>query len=130
MTWSIEQVATARERFSQSQSARLRAENDLTAAQGRLSKFKDQLMEVKTNREYQAMQLEIETAREEVRRVEDRILERMFEADDMAASIATRAQAELRDVQARVESERRALNEEAAGLQAELGVQARRVRRS
>jgi uncharacterized protein len=119
LTGSIERVATARDRLSQNQSARLKAEADLAAAQARLSKFKNQLMEVKTNREYQAMQLEIETAREEVRRVEDRILERMLEADDVTASIA-RTESELREVQARVANERRALNEEAAGLQAEL----------
>jgi uncharacterized protein len=119
LTGSIEQLAAARERFAQNLSSRQGGEKDLAAAQSRLSKFKDQLMDVKTNREYQAMQLEIEMAREEVRRIEDGILERMLQADDLAALI-TRAEAELREVQARVESERLALDEEAAGLQAEL----------
>ena len=52
---------------------------------GRLSKFKDQLMEVKTNKEYTAMLKEIEAAQTELRRLEDRLLERMLEADDLAA---------------------------------------------
>jgi uncharacterized protein len=116
---STRQVETARQRLADNQSARHAAEKDLAVVQGRLSKFRDQLMEVKTNREYQAMQLEIQTAREEVRRIEDRILEEMIEADDITATIA-RAEAELGEVQARVEAERLAFNEEASRLKSEL----------
>src|SRR5512144_2253707 len=68
-------VAAARQRTADNQAARRALEKDLAAVQGRLSKYKDQLMEVKTNREYQAMQKEIEVAQAEVGHIEDRILE-------------------------------------------------------
>ena len=45
-----------------------------------MSKFKGQLMEVKTNKEYQAMQHEIAAAEQGVREHEDRLLDRMEEA--------------------------------------------------
>src|SRR5689334_19775673 len=46
--------------------ARRNADRELGVQQGRLTKFKDQLMEVKTNKEYTAMQHEIATAEEGV----------------------------------------------------------------
>ena len=52
-------VAAAKERLAENQSARRSIEKDLAVHQGRLSKFRDQLMSVKTNVEYQAMQKEI-----------------------------------------------------------------------
>ena len=54
-----------------SQAARREIEKELAAVQGRLSKYKGQLMEVKTNKEYQAMQKEMATAEHEVRAHED-----------------------------------------------------------
>jgi predicted nucleic acid-binding Zn-ribbon protein len=55
--------------------------------QTRLSKYKDQLMEVKTNKEYHAMQTEITAAEAVVRREEDRLLERMEEGETLAAEL-------------------------------------------
>ncbi|HET6318985.1 MAG TPA: C4-type zinc ribbon domain-containing protein, partial [Chloroflexota bacterium] len=62
-------------------------EKDLAAVQTRLSRYKDQLMEVKTNREYHAMQHEIETAQAEVKRVEDLMLELMVGGDEVSAEL-------------------------------------------
>ena len=70
--------------------ARAAIEKDLAEVQGRLNRYKDQLMAVKTNKEYHAMQSEIATAESEVQAHEDRLLERRVEADDLA-----REQAEL-----------------------------------
>jgi hypothetical protein len=80
-------VAAARQRVAENQAARRAIEKDLAVVQGRLSKFKDQLMEVKTNKEYTAMQHEIATATAEVRRFEDALLERMVEADELTAAL-------------------------------------------
>jgi predicted nucleic acid-binding Zn-ribbon protein len=44
-------------------------------------------MEVRTNKEYTAMQKEIATAEQEVRSFEDRILERMLEGDELSAAV-------------------------------------------
>ncbi len=112
-------VAAARQRAADSQAARRALEKDLAVVQGRLGKFKDQLMEGKTNREYQAMQKEIEVAQQEVRGIEDRILERMLEADEVAAAVK-QADAQLAAEQKEVERERRALEDEVVRLRADL----------
>jgi len=84
---ATEAVATAKQRVAENRTARAAVEKDLAMIQGRLSKFRDQLMQVKTNKEYQAIQKEIEVAQHDVRRLEDRILEHMLEADDLAAAV-------------------------------------------
>ena len=110
-------VAAARERFAENQNARRAIEKDVAVHQGRLSKFRDQLMLVKTNVEYQAMQKEIEFAQKEVKGLEDQILERMLEADDLTAELR-RAEAELASEQKTVDSERRTLASELSELKA------------
>ena len=75
-----------RARLAQNQAARRDIEKELAMQQGRLSKFKGQLMEVKTNREYQAMQKEIEVAQHEIQKQEDQLLERMLEFDEITAA--------------------------------------------
>jgi predicted nucleic acid-binding Zn-ribbon protein len=80
-------LAAARQSLSDAQTARRALEKDLAVVQTRLSRFKDQLMEVRTNKEYTAMQKEIATAEQEVRSFEDRILERMLEGDELSAAV-------------------------------------------
>jgi predicted nucleic acid-binding Zn-ribbon protein len=101
-----ERLASARQRLTENQDARRAIEKDVALQQGRLSKFRDQLMDVKTNREYQAIQHEIEIAQREVRTLEEKILERMIEADDLTAA-DKRAEAELAAEQKTVEADRR-----------------------
>jgi hypothetical protein len=114
-----EHLTSARERLADNQHARRALEKDVAVQQGRLSKFRDQLMEVKTNREYQAMQQEIAVAQNEVRTLEERILERMLEADDLAAAVK-RAEAELAAEQTAVEADRRTMRAEHDALSASL----------
>src|SRR5262245_8950977 len=90
------------------QAARREIEKELAAIQSRLSKYKDQLMAVKTNKEYQAMQKEIATAEHEVRSHEDRMLERMEEADLLAAELK-KAEAALKAEQAAVAGDQKVL---------------------
>jgi predicted nucleic acid-binding Zn-ribbon protein len=105
-----EALATARQRLQDCQAARRTLEKELATVQGRLTRFKDQLMEVKTNKEYVAMQKEIAVAQEEVRTHEDRILERMLEADELQAAVK-QADAELASEQAFAATERLRLAE-------------------
>jgi hypothetical protein len=112
-------VDAARSRLNDNQTARRGLDRELATLQARLAKFKDQLMEVKTNREYQAMQKEIEVAQTEVRRTEDQILERMIEADDISEEVRT-AEAAAAHEQAAVHKERQRLEEEVAELEKEL----------
>jgi hypothetical protein len=100
------QVAAAKERLAENQNARRTIEKDVAVHQGRLSKYRDQLMSVKTNVEYQAMQKEIEFAQTEVKAHEDQILERMLEADDLTSALK-RADAELAAEQKAIDADRK-----------------------
>ncbi len=94
-------------------------EKEVAGVQTRLAKYKDQLLEVKTNREYTAMLHEIEAAQNDIRAREDRILEVMMEADELNAGIKT-SEAELKAAEQEVSAERAVLESEMAGLQAEI----------
>ena len=111
------EVAAAKQRLSENQTTRRAAEKDVAFQQGRLSKFRDQLMEVKTNREYQTMQHEIETAQNEVKALEEKVLERMLEADELTASLK-KSEAALAAEQKTVDADRRAMATEITELTA------------
>lgn len=81
------QVDAAKGRLKENHDARRALEKDVAVFQGRVTKFKDQLSAVKTNREYQAIQHEIETATRDLGAVEEKVLECMMEADAIAADI-------------------------------------------
>src|SRR5438128_310026 len=81
-------------RLTEAQNKRRAEEKEVSTVQTRLAKYKDQLLEVKTNREYQAMLHEIETAQNDIKGREDRILETMMESDEMGAA-AKKAEADL-----------------------------------
>src|SRR5678816_1718440 len=110
-------LESARQRLKASQEARREQEREAATFQSRLSKFKDQLSAVKTNREYQAMQLEIETAQKELGIVEERVLERMMEGDALSAEVKKAEQA-LAAQQKEVEAEKKTLGEELATVEA------------
>jgi hypothetical protein len=112
-------LESARAAVAENQASRRAVEKDLAMIGSRLSKFKDQLMEVKTNKEYTAMLKEIEAAQTELRRLEDRLLERMLEADDLAAT-QREAEAGLAQDKGVIAAERAQLEEETARLQREL----------
>lgn len=114
-----EQLATAKQRLAENQTARRTIEKDVAMHQGRLSKFREQAMAVKTNQEYHAIQHEITFAQTEIKKLEDAILERMMEGDDLTA-LVKRAEAELAAEQKAVEADRRAMQNEATELQASL----------
>jgi len=109
-----------RARLAANQAARREIEKELSMQQARLSKFRDQLMEVKTNREYQAMQKEIETAQHEIRKQEDRLLEQMIEFDEISLHVKQAEQAYLDD-QAANDAERAKLAVQLSEAQAAIG---------
>ncbi len=111
-----EEVVRARQRFDELKADRQAREKELAVVQTRLSRFKEQLMEVKTNREYQAMQVEIGGGEAEVRRLEDVILERMLDGDELAAEVE-RAERQLAEQQAAIEAERAELEREHVELE-------------
>jgi hypothetical protein len=106
-------------RLKACQDERRTLEKEAAVHQGRLTKFKDQLFAVKTNREYQAMQHEIATAQHELDAFEERVLERMMEADVLTADVK-RAQAGLAAAEREHEARRKALEAELASIEASL----------
>lgn len=112
-------LTSAQQALAANQTDRRSLDKDLAAVQGRLSKFKDQLMEVKTNREYTAMLKEIDVAQQEVRRLEDRMLERMLEADECSSAMKASEKA-LATERVNIQEERDRLEKEIARLAAEL----------
>jgi len=108
-----------KDRLKNNHDARRELDKDVALYQGRLTKFKDQLSAVKTNREYQAMQHEIARAQSDLGAVEEKVLERMMEADELTAS-AKRAEAALAVQTKEVESERMTLGQELVSIQASL----------
>ncbi len=109
-------VDAAKQRLKESQEARRALEKDAALYQGRLTKFKEQLSAVKTNREYQAMQHEIETAPLVGGAAEEKVLERMMESDGIAAEIK-QAETALAAQQKEIAAERKALAEELAATE-------------
>ena len=107
-------VDAARHRLKDNQDARRDLEKDAAVFQTRLSKYKDQLAAVKTNREYTAMQHEIAAAQTELGGVEEKVLERMLDADTIAADI--------KSSEAALAAEQKAVNAEKAAMDQELGV--------
>jgi predicted nucleic acid-binding Zn-ribbon protein len=112
-------VAAAKERLAASQQARREVEKEVAVHQGRLSKFREQAMAVKTNQEYHAIQKEIGFAQGEIKTLEDTILERMLEADELAAAVK-RADAALAGEQKQADADRKAMAAEHAALEESL----------
>jgi predicted nucleic acid-binding Zn-ribbon protein len=114
-------VVEARARLTENQQTRRALEKDQAELQRRLSRYKDQLMEVKTNKEYQAMLKEIAAAEQELGALEDRLLERLLEADELQAAVK-RAEADLAAERAATAREREALEAERIALERDVAV--------
>jgi uncharacterized protein len=86
----------------------------------KLSRLKDQLMAVKTNKEYTAMLHEIQMAEEQIRSEEDKILDVMEETEGKENDLKDAEQAMLKQ-SAELQESIRKTNESAPLLEAELG---------
>jgi predicted nucleic acid-binding Zn-ribbon protein len=116
---SKQAVDAAKAQLKDNQEARRNLEKDVAVYQGRLTKFKDQLSLVKTNKEYQAMQHEIATAQSDLGGVEEKVLERMLEADAITADVK-RAEAALAVRQKEIDAEKKEMTAELASVEASL----------
>jgi predicted nucleic acid-binding Zn-ribbon protein len=114
-----QRVEAARHRLKDNQDARRALEKDVALYQGRISKFKDQQAAVKTNKEYQALGHEMETAAHDLGAVEEKVLERMMDADAIAADIK-QAEGLLAKEQKDVDAEKAVFSKELASVEAAL----------
>lgn len=112
-------VEAAKQLLTDSQTARRAIEKEVAVHQGRLSKFREQGMAVKTNQEFHAIQHEIAFAEKEIKALEDQILEKMIEGDERTA-VVKRAEGTLAAETKTVEAERKVLASDVAGLRASI----------
>jgi predicted nucleic acid-binding Zn-ribbon protein len=101
----------AKDKNKNNQATRKKLETDVTTIEAKISKYREQMLSVKTNEEYRALQNEIEHAQKAVRKIEDDILNLMQEAETVQAEIKT-AEARLKEDQQKVNVERAALEQE------------------
>jgi predicted nucleic acid-binding Zn-ribbon protein len=87
-----------KQRLTRNQKERRDLEAEIQGIQTRISKHKDQLYEVKTNEQYRAMLKEIEGEEGKIRGIEDQVLEKMIEAEQLEKLI--------REAASRLESEK------------------------
>ena len=86
-------------------------EGDVKVIQEKITKHKDQLYQVKTNEQYRAMLKEIEGEEGNIGKIEDQILEKMIEAEDIQKHVQEAA-ARLEGEKARVAAEIKRLQDE------------------
>src|SRR5215472_16811541 len=75
--------------------ARKKYETSIQDLQGKVSKYRDQSLDVKTNEQYKALLHEIEFSQQEIRANEDRILDLMVNAEVREKQVKA-AEAELK----------------------------------
>ena len=101
-----QRIADAKAKLAANQEARRAIEKEVAVHQGRLSKYRDQAMAVKTNQEYHAIQHEMAHAQGEIKKYEDEVLERMVEADELNAALKA-AEAHLAVEQKTIDADRK-----------------------
>ena len=113
-------LEAAREGLDGSQKARRRLEAELQDLESKRSRYKGQLMEVKTNKEYSAMLHEIEAVEREIRGREDLILGEMEKAEALAAEVKREEEA-FRGAEGRARAALRELDAELGTLREQVG---------
>jgi len=105
------QVAGAQEKSKNNQATRKKLEGEVSGLETKISKYREQMLSVKTNEEYKALQKEIEHTQVAIRKGEDSILGLMLEAESSTQEIR-QAEVRLKEDQQRVSQERKELEGE------------------
>ncbi len=108
-----------RQRVEEFRKKRRGLEGDTELLRQKLSKYRDQLMGVKTNKEYQAVLQEIALVEQEIGRSEDRILDAMLAADE-ATQEAEGIEKKLRENEREIHDKRAELVRSAEEAQSEI----------
>jgi len=113
------QLEKARAAAKGDEANRKKFESAIQDLQGKISKYRDQSLEVKTNDQYKALLHEIQFAEQEIRLNEDRILEVMVNAETRDREVKA-AEAELKAQAAEIEKEKEEARKITAADQAKL----------
>jgi len=105
LTEHIQKAEANKKRVAENQRGRRKRESDIAVLREKISKHKDQMLEVKTNEQYRALLHEIEFHEAGIRKLEDEILAEMIESDALEKQLReaeqslaverSRAQAEI-----------------------------------
>jgi predicted nucleic acid-binding Zn-ribbon protein len=95
------------------ETARRKYETAIQDLQQKISKYRDQSLDVKTNDQYKALMHEVKFAEQEIRANEDKILELMVNAEAREKDVKA-AEAELKAENAEIEQEKAAARERTA----------------
>jgi len=98
-------LETAKAAVKADDTARRKYESAITDLQQKISKYRDQSLDVKTNDQYKALLHEIEFAERDIRANEDKILELMVNAEIREKEVKN-AEAELKAETAEIEQEK------------------------
>src|SRR5713226_5761082 len=101
------------------EAARRKYDTAITDLRSKISKYRDQSLDVKTNEQYKALLHEIQFADKEIAATEDKILELMLNADARDKEVKA-AQAELKAEAAEIEKEKAEARERTAEDQKQL----------
>lgn len=83
----IRKLEADRAALAANQRERKQLELDVRAQEERISKLRDQMLQAKSNEQYAAFKNEIEFCEREIRKCEDRILERMSETEALERNV-------------------------------------------
>jgi predicted nucleic acid-binding Zn-ribbon protein len=72
-----------KQRLGANQKERRELDGEIQSIQTKISRHKEQLYQVKTNEQFKAMKHEIDVEEENIRKIEDQILEKMMEAEQL-----------------------------------------------
>ncbi|MBA3912256.1 MAG: hypothetical protein H0X25_00005, partial [Acidobacteriales bacterium] len=98
-------LEAARAAVKADEAARRKHESANQDLQGKISKYRDQSLAVKTNEQYRALLQEIQFAEQEIRGNEDKMLELMLDSDNKEKQVQA-AEADLRAETAEIEKEK------------------------
>lgn len=111
-------VEDARARHEASLKGRRDHERELQDLEGKVAKYNDQSRDVKTNEQYRAIMAEIQTVKDKIDQLEEKILLAMDEADELKKQI-DEAEKQVAARKPEFDSRRKALQEEKAKLERE-----------
>ena len=119
-----QQLEADKQTLLDNQKSRRQSEGDIGSHEQKMSRLRDQMNEARTNEQYHAFQHEIEFEQREVRKLEDRILDKMEEAESIEKNVKTaeealkietqKVQREVAETTARVAEDESALTEQKA----------------
>ncbi len=109
----------AEDAHTEAQKSQRAAEGELAAKEEQRSKYETQLMSVKSNEEYKAMQKQIEVVKREIGDVETKILQGLDTLEELESKRAERER-ELKEGQIKVSGMEKELDVEKAKFEAEL----------